>query len=148
LAARRILARDDTRSTIEDNVNSARKKGANKMTVLSMATPLTYQRMYDEYTTSFVSSGRYTISSDRYSSHLLQRAFRDLIELDLVRLKKNHSDGGPLQFEHCDSLSSGNSTLNLPLYINFEMETEIIGLLKAGALNCSTALREWGLKTS
>jgi Cdc6-like AAA superfamily ATPase len=146
LACRRILARDETRTTVEDDVDAARERGAQKKTIISMSTPLTYQRIHDEYTTSFVASGRYTISSDNYPAHLLYRAFIDLIELDLIRLKKDHSNGGPLQFRHCDSLTAGVNMHPLPLYVNVNMELEFLGLLKASALNCSTALREWGLK--
>ena len=146
LAARRILARDDTRSTVELDVDVARRNGAQQRSVLSMVAPLTYHRIHDEYTTSFVASGRYTISSDRYPSHLLYRALADLIELDLIRLKKDHAKGGPLQFAHCGALSTGANLLNLPLLINLNMTDELVGLLKAGALSCSTALREWGLK--
>lgn len=148
LAARRIMSRDDTRSTIEDEVDCARKQGVNKKTMITMASPVTYQRILDEYTTTFVASGRYTISSDRYPPHLLYRALTDLIELNLIRLKKDHSGRGPLQYEHCDSLSSGAIITNLPLHINIDMDEEFLGLLKGGILHCSTALREWGLKIS
>ncbi|KAL7513780.1 hypothetical protein ACHAXN_012940 [Cyclotella atomus] len=148
LAARRINARDDTRSTIEDEVDSARKKGTQKKSLLSVAAPLTYQRIHDEYTTSFVASGRYTTGSDRYPSHLLYRAFIELLELDLIRPKKDHSSGGPSQFEHCGTLSNGANLINLPLYVNLGLEDDFVGLLKANTLNCSTALREWGLKIS
>jgi hypothetical protein len=113
-----------------------------------LAAPLTYQRIHDEYTTSFVASGRYTTSSDRYPSHILRRAFIDLIELDLIRLKKDHSGGGPLQYEHCDALSTGANINHLPVLVNLQMEEEFMGLLKAGVLHCSTALRDWGMKTS
>lgn len=150
LAAQRILARDDTRFAIEDSVDNARKQGShgsNRATV-AMAAPLTYQRIHDEYTTSFVSSGRYTTSSDRYPSHILRRAFIDLIELDLIRLKKDHSRGGPFQYEHCHALSTGANINHFPLLVNLHMEEEFMGLLKAGVLHCSTALREWGMKTS
>jgi hypothetical protein len=147
IAARRINTRDHTRKEIEDEVDSARKRGTQKKSVLSVAAPLTYQRIHDEYTTSFVASGRYT-TSDRYSSHVLFRAFVDLMELDLIRLKKDHSNGGSSQFEHCGSLSSGANLTNLPLFVNSGLDDEFGGLLKASALNCSTALREWGLKIS
>ena len=146
LAARRILARDDTRSRIEHDVEAARRNGITKKTIHTMATPITYQRIHDEYSTSFVASGKYTISSDRYPSHLLYRAFIDLIELDLMRFKREHSKRGSLQFEHCDSLSNGANLINLPLHVNFDMEGEFVGLLKASSLHCSTALREWGLR--
>lgn len=149
LAARRILARDDICET-EDAVINARKTGAggSNKTDTSMAAPLTYQRICDEYTTSFAASGRYTAGSDRYLPHILQRACIDLIELDLIRLKKDHLGGGPLQYEYCDALSKGSNIMTLPLHVNLEMDDEFMPLLKAGVLHCSTALREWGLKIS
>ncbi|KAL3801542.1 hypothetical protein HJC23_000980 [Cyclotella cryptica] len=150
LAAQRILARDDSLYTTEDAVDSFRKQGAHgsSRTIAKFAAPLSYQRIHDEYTTSFVASGRYTTSSDRYPSHILRRAFIDLLELDLIRLKKDHSGGGPLQYEHCDVLSTGATITHLPLLVNLQMEEEFMGLLIAGVLHCSTALREWGMKTS
>ena len=153
LAARRIMARDEARSTVDDdavggrNVNNKNaKNGSKNVSVLSLIAPLTYKRMEDEYTTSFVNSERYTISSDRYPPHVLHRSFMDLMELDLIRLKKEHCGGGALQYESLSSLSTGANITNLPLYVNLEWELEFIGVLKAGLLKCSTSLREWGLK--
>lgn len=139
LAARRIMARDDTRATIEDETVNG---GATVMN----AAPLTYQRIHDEYTTSFVASGRYTISSDRYPSHVLHRACVDLMEMDLIRVRKERLGVGPLQYEHSDVLSAGTDIVNIPLFVHFEWYKEFLGPLKAGLLQCSTALREWGLK--
>ncbi|KAL7458382.1 hypothetical protein ACHAWC_009963 [Mediolabrus comicus] len=149
LAARRIMARDEARSTVDDDVVGGRNgnnKNAKNGSVLSLIAPLTYKRMEDEYTTSFVNSERYTISSDRYPPHVLYRSFMDLMELDLIRLKKEHCGGGALQYESLSSLSTGANITNLPLYVNLEWELEFIGVLKAGLLKCSTSLREWGLK--
>lgn len=147
LAARRIIARDDTRANAEDEVDAARMKGKKGSgTVTTMVAPLTYQRIHDEYTTSFVRSGRYTISSDRYPSHVLHRACVDLIEMDLVRFRKEHSGGGTLQYDHSDILSTGTNIASIPLCVNLEWDVEFMGLLRANLLNCSTALREWGLK--
>ena len=153
LAARRIMARDEARSTVDDDVvggrngnNKNAKNGSKNVSVLSLIAPLTYKRMEDEYTTSFVNSERYTISSDRYPPHVLYRSFMDLMELDLIRLKKEHCGGGALQYESLSSLSTGANITNLPLYVNLEWELDFIGVLKAGLLKCSTSLREWGLK--
>mmetsp|Transcript_26863 Transcript_26863/g.53721 ORF Transcript_26863/g.53721 Transcript_26863/m.53721 type:complete len:210 (+) Transcript_26863:2301-2930(+) len=91
MAARRIMVRDDARSTVDDEAaagGNVNKSGSKNTTVLSLVAPLTYKRIEDEYTTSFVNSERYTISSDRYPPHVLYRSFMDLMELDLIRLKK------------------------------------------------------------
>jgi len=149
LAARRIMARDDARSTVEDEAaagGNINKNGSKNVPVLSLVAPLTYKRIEDEYTTSFVNSERYTISSDRYPPHVLYRSFMDLMELDLIRLKKELCEGGALQYEHLGSLSTGANISNLPLYVNLEWELDFLGVLKAGLLKCSTSLREWGLK--
>jgi hypothetical protein len=149
LAARRIMARDDARSTVDDEAAAGgnnNKNGSKNVTVLSLVAPLTYKRIEDEYTTSFVNSERYTISSDRYPPHVLYRSFMDLMELDLIRLKKEHCEGGALQYEHLGCLSSGTNISHLPLYVNLEWELDFLGVLKAGLLRCSTSLREWGLK--
>ncbi|KAK1743522.1 hypothetical protein QTG54_006143 [Skeletonema marinoi] len=148
MAARRIMARDDARSTVDDEAaagGNSNKNGSKNLTVLSLVAPLTYKRIEDEYTTSFVNSERYTISSDRYPPHVLYRSFMDLMELDLIRLKKEHCEGGALQYEHLGSLSGANIS-NLPLFVNLEWELDFLGVLKAGLLKCSTSLREWGLK--
>ena len=151
LAARRIMARDDVRSTVDDEAAAGggknnNKNGSKNVTALSLVAPLTYKRIEDEYTTSFVNSERYTISSDRYPPHVLYRSFMDLMEMDLIRLKKEHCEGGALQYEHLGSLSTGTNISNLPLYVNLEWELDFLGVLKAGLLKCSTSLREWGLK--
>ena len=148
LAARRIMARDEARSTIDEDAVSGGNQNNNRknLSVLSVVAPLTYKRIEDEYTTSFVNSERYTISSDRYPPHVLYRSFMDLMELDLVRLKKEHCERGALQYEHLGALSTGANITNLPLFVNLEWELDFLGILKAGLLKCSTSLREWGLK--
>jgi hypothetical protein len=147
LAARRIMARDDARSTVDDAAGNGLNQNLPKnATVLSLVAPLTYKRIEDEYTTSFVNSERYTISSDRYPPHVLYRSFMDLMELDLIRLKKERCEGGALQYDHLGCLSFGANITNVPLYVNLEWELEFVGVLKAGLLKCSTSLREWGLK--
>jgi len=148
LAARRIEARDDARANAgEDEIESRRRRGlATNDKTASTSLPLTYKRIEDEYTTSFVASGRYTISSDRYPKHVLYRSFMDLMEMDIIRLKKEICGGGALQYGHNDALSSGSNMSGLPLYVNLDYDLELMPILKAGMLQCSTALREWGLK--
>ncbi|KAL3807460.1 hypothetical protein ACHAXA_002720 [Cyclostephanos tholiformis] len=147
LAARRIEARDDTRTNTEDEIENNRRKGmTGGETNSSMSLPLTYQRIQDEYITSFVASGRFTISSDRYPLNVLYRSCIDLMEVDIIRFKREICCGGAFQYTHNDMLSSGANILNLPLHVNLDWELEFMGALKAGLLHCSTALREWGMK--
>lgn len=148
LAARRIEARDDARANAgEDEIESRRRRGlATNDKTASTSLPLTYKRIEDEYTTSFVASGRYTISSDRYPKHVLYQSFMDLMEMDIIRLKKEICGGGALQYGHNDALFSGSNMSGLPLYVNLDYDLELMPILKAGMLQCSTALREWGLK--
>ena len=133
LAARRIDAREGSAC---DGTNQ------------SESLPLTYQRIQDEYATSFVASNRYTISSDRYPLHVMYRSCTDLMELGAICLKKQICGGGALQYGHNEVLCSGADISNLPLHMNVEWELEFVCLLKAGLLQCSTALREWGMKVS
>ena len=154
LAARRIEARDDTRANSgEDEIEMRRRRGstggsgtATATTTSSTSLPLTYQRIEDEYITSFVASGRYTISSDRYPKHALYRSCMDLMEMDIIRLKKDICGGGALQYGHNDILSSGTNMAGLPLFVNLDYELEFMPAVKANLLHCSTALREWGMK--
>jgi hypothetical protein len=132
LAARRIEARD---GSAEGNKQPK-------------SLPLTYQRIQDEYATSFVASGRYTISSDRYPLHVLHRSCTELMELGIICLKKQMCGGGALQYGHNDVLCCGSDISNLPLHVNVEWDLEFVSILKAGLLQCSTALREWGMKIS
>jgi len=132
LAARRIEARDGS------------AEGSKQPEPL----PLTYQRIQDEYATSFVASGRYTISSDRYPLHVMHRSCTELMELGIICLKKQICGAGALQYGHNEVLCCGSDISNLPLHVNVEWDLEFVSILKAGLLQCSTALREWGMKIS
>jgi hypothetical protein len=70
----------------------------------------------------------------------------DLMEVDIIRFKREICVGGALQYAHNDMLSSGANISNLPLHINLDWELEFMGAIKTGLLHCSTALREWGMK--
>ncbi len=131
LAARRIEAR-------EVSTGDGSKQ--------SESPPLTYQRIQDEFATSFVASGRYTISSDRYPLHALYRSFTELMELGIICLKKQICGGGVLRGHDVPRCGPESSTL--PLQVNLDWDLEFVLFLKAGLFQCSTALREWGLKIS
>ncbi|KAL9188344.1 hypothetical protein ACHAXT_006722 [Thalassiosira profunda] len=146
LAARRVAARDDTRASAEDEVENQRAKQSEGKAATAMLLPLTYRRIQEEYTTSFVASGRYTISSDRYPAHVLYRSCTDLMEMDILRLKKERCRGGVLQYGPNDALAAGTNVSDFPLHVNLDWEIEFMGALKAGLLQCSTALREWGMR--
>ena len=71
---------------------------------------------------SFVASGRYTISSDRYPPHVLHRSCTELMDLDIIRLKKEHCGGGAVQYKHNDAITNGSKMDNLPLAIYQALE--------------------------
>jgi hypothetical protein len=68
------------------------------------------------------------------------------MELDIIRLRKEQCGGGALQYGQNDTLTTGTDITHLPLHVNLDWELEFMGALKAGLLQCSTALREWGQK--
>jgi Cdc6-like AAA superfamily ATPase len=121
LAGRRILSRD------------AREQ--------DMPQPLTFQRMFSDYST-------YKGNSNRYSSRLFRRAFTQLLEMDVFRPSFDHSGGGPLQYEYSGSYTEMDATSlsKLPLHVPFQLEIELTRALKDNWLDCSTALRDWGMK--
>ncbi|KAL7552717.1 hypothetical protein ACHAWF_015949, partial [Thalassiosira exigua] len=148
LSARRISARDDTRASAEDDVESIRRKKLTGEATANLSVPLTYQRIQDEYATSFLASDRYTTGPDRYPPHVLRRSCMDLMETEIIRLRREKVvDGGAQQFGHNEAISLGLDFSHLPLHVNLDWELEFIPVLKAGLLqSCTTALREWGLK--
>jgi hypothetical protein len=124
LSARRVLARDGIR---EDTT-----------------TPLTLDRMLEEYRS-------YKGSSNRYGGHVLSKSFRDLLELSVFQPAADHSGGGPLQYIHDPSnfsLADVNTAGRIPLHLTVDVRRELRKALEKNLLDCSTALREWGRKTN
>jgi hypothetical protein len=123
LSARRVLARDSIR---EDTT-----------------TPLTLDRILEEYRT-------YQGSSNRYGGHVLSKSFQDLVEMNFFRPAADHSGGGPLQYNHDPSNCPVdlNTTGRVPIHLTVDIHRELRKALEKNLLDCSTALREWGRKTN
>jgi len=125
-SARRILTRDDS-------ITSQGK----------IPNPLTLSRLLKDYQS-------YTGSSNRYKRETLLRAFTQLLEMDVFRPSSDHSGAGPLQYGGNRAVYELDShTLkNLPLHFPYSKE-EVTDTMKSdNTFVCSTALRDWGLKTN
>jgi hypothetical protein len=123
LSARRVLARDSIR---EDS-----------------STPLTLDRILEEYRT-------YQGSSNRYGGHVLSKSFQDLVEMNFFRPAADHSGGGPLQYNHDPSNFPAdlNTVGRVPIHLTVDIHRELRKALEKNLLDCSTTLREWGRKTN
>ena len=126
LAAKRVLSRN------------AQKQDS------SIMTPFTYDRIEMEYE-SYKASGL-----DRYGGHVLYRSFCQLMETDLFRPARDHAGGCPLQYYYRgDSNPLGVDPMalrRLPLHMNVDLCKELDVALRNKMLDCTTALRDWGLK--
>jgi len=127
LAAKRILLRDAQKD-------------------LNSCSPLTYERIRNEYE-SYNASGL-----DCYEGHILYQSYCQLMETDLIRPVRDHTGGGLFQYfyeGHNRPVELDSMTLKrLPLYINVDIYEELEQALKRNMLDCSTALRDWGLKVN
>ncbi len=107
--------------------------------------PLTFERILTEYESYFVAQSRST-GPDHYSQHILFRSFRDLLGGFLMPAK-DHSGGGPGQYNfshHCSNVDN-SSLRRIALHVNIDMEGEVVEALKRNHLDCTSALRDWGL---
>jgi len=122
LAARRIL----TRETIKDAID---------------APPLTLQRIWKEYQTTFSKNTTAITPAVEMAGH-------DLIYMGLLQPSMTHSGGGPLQYQGKAFIASLDnfSLARLPLHLPLETQQELGQALKMGVLNGATALLEWGKK--
>ena len=107
--------------------------------------PLTFERILKEYESYFVAQSRST-GPDHYSQHTLFRSFCDLIGGFLMPAR-DHSGGGPGQynFGHHFSNIENSSLSHMPLHVNLDLEGELGESLKRNLLDCTSALRDWGL---
>eukprot|EP00977_Amphora_coffeiformis_P008632 scaffold1953_cov176-Amphora_coffeaeformis.AAC.50 len=121
-AARRILVRDSHR---ENTV------------------PLTLDRLLEEYKS-------YKGSSNRYSRGILWVCFRDLLATGLIRPGGDHNGTAPLQYNMDGSFLdlSAPTAGKLPLHLNLDIHRELQKAIAQKLLDCSTALQEWGKKTT
>lgn len=126
---------------------------------------ITLQCILDEYQNKFIYQ-RLTIR--KFSRDILVHSFIHLLESDLIQVispphsygsstKQNNPTMLPMIFSPSSQKMQNNnvSALHLctsegiekaSLICTLDMAREIHVLLKAGMLDCSTALREWGLK--
>mmetsp|Transcript_29028 Transcript_29028/g.42802 ORF Transcript_29028/g.42802 Transcript_29028/m.42802 type:complete len:225 (+) Transcript_29028:987-1661(+) len=132
LSARRIQLRDALKNEEERGFSYA---------------PLTYERIAREYETSFVAVGR-SSGPDRYEPHVLRRAFSHLLECDVMRPEVDHTGKGPRQyfFAHEYSLLNDMTLVKMPLHVTLDLDREVGEALRRRLLDCSSALREWGMK--
>jgi uncharacterized membrane protein YgcG len=126
LAAKRILTRDVQYST-----------------TTTLPPPLTFQRLWQEYNTT------YRGNTNRYDRSLVYKAFQDLLAMGLLRPAMDHSGTVPLQYDYHGEFSSlpPSSLALLPLHFNIDIYREMQKAVDGNILDCPAALREWGKKT-
>jgi Origin recognition complex (ORC) subunit 4 C-terminus len=126
LAAKRILTRDVQYST-----------------TATFPSPLTFQRLWQEYNTT------YRGNTNRYGRSLVYKAFHDLLSMGLLRPAMDHTGTVPLQYDYHGELSSlsPSSLTMLPLHFNIDIYREMQKAMDGNLLDCPAALREWGKKT-
>ena len=131
LAARRILARD-----------TQQKKDA-------AVIQLTLERILNEYNTA-IQKG--SLLSNRYSFAQMWRAFQELLAIGLFRPAADSGGKLAFQYMHIDSIYQDidmNTILTrMPLHMTVDAHREVKVALEQNTMHCSTALREWGLKTN
>jgi len=133
LAARRILHRDTG------------KTGAHHQQDAAPEAQLNLFRMLHEYRAFYKSS--------RYTEAVLRRAFADLLETGLFRPALDHTGSGPFQYQFRDyetlfSYTNTDTVERMPLHLVLDIHREVKRAIDDNALNCSTALREWGRHTN
>jgi hypothetical protein len=123
LAARRILVREAHREQ-------------------AVASPLTIQRMLNEYESSF------RRGAQRKES--LIPAARTLLERGIFTPSMDHSGGGPIQYHASLVYKTLDpySLVRLPLHLPIDIDRELDTAISRNLLECSTALREWGRKVN
>ena len=164
LAARRISARDASRSGAVDGADAAtraargeqgRRGGrdggaASASGRADVSVPITYERIEDEYLTSFVRSGRYTVGSDGFPPHVLRSAFANLAERDLIRFRRDGTSSGSYRrmvaAESSSASSAGDPIRTMPLVFLVDHEAQLAESVRDGTVRISTSLREWGLR--
>jgi len=159
LASRRILLRDTTTSQKHqhhprdtNNINNTHRTKTSTNGDLHQAPVLTLDRILGEYASS------YRATASRYSPLWLRKGCHELITCGLLRPAPDHGGGGPWQYNHplsyqlADENNNNGSTAStrsakLPLQLTVDFHREIKQALESNVLTCSTALRQWGLKS-
>jgi hypothetical protein len=128
LSAKRIISRD----------------GQNEVSMK----PLTFERILNEYESYFIAQSKAT-GPDKYSQHIFFRSFCDLLGGFFIPAK-DHTGGGPLQYYYGSSYTTEKKlTLQrIPLHVNVDLEGELGEALKRNMLDCTSALRDWGIAST
>jgi hypothetical protein len=131
LAAKRILTRDTQRKSDTPAIR------------------LTLERILNEYNTA-IQKG--SLLSNRYSSSQLWKAFQELVGMGLFRPAADTGGKLPFQYMHLDSMyqdmDRNTFVTRMPLHMTVDVHREVKVALEQNIIQCSTALREWGLKTN
>jgi len=131
LSARRILCRD----AAEDS---------------SAPKPLTFGRIKREFETFYRGNVGSGLTTNLYEGNLLHFAFLHLMETGLICPAVDHTGGGPLQYylhhTRTHAAMEPMALAKMPLHVLVDINSELGVLLKDKMLDCSTALREWGMR--
>ena len=87
--------------------------------------------------------------TNRYSQHVLSRAFLDMLDIGILRPAMDHSGEGPFQYDYYKTRYANldcHSLGRMPLHLTFDLHREILKALESNILQASTALLEWGKK--
>jgi len=130
LSARRILVR----SASSDKEEISYSKNLSQVT---------FQHIQNEYE-SFVKKH----STIKYSTSILYNAFCSLLEFGVIHSISDHagSKSNFSQFDYSRSRERQRDFRNISVDIDALLDKEIDIVLKYGWLDCSTGLRDWGMK--
>lgn len=127
LAAKRILTRDAQHDEV--------------------TTPLTLERLFREYQTSYRGLNKYTPAA-------LHNAASSLLRVGLLRPGVQHGGSAALEYTQWSVCADITVLERVPLQATFDIHRELGAILQqdqqknSQRLTCSTALREWGSKTN
>ena len=148
LTANNITKNNDGKVSLNSNNRHMKKKQ-----------PLiTFHQVSEEYINTFAKK-----HPKHFSSRSLLQAFLHLLDTDLIRpaldchgvLGVNSSRaqsipyGGALQYKYSSKWTTCPNIVlveKMPIHVTIEMEREFDSALKGGWLDCSTVLKDWGLK--
>jgi hypothetical protein len=133
LAAKRILMRD------------------NQQEEYNFSKPLSFKRIHKEYEGFFLMQGKST-GPDRFDEHVFFKSFCGLIDCGLIRPVKDHTGGGPFQFNFSSSYFTvgieASILKQIPIHVNLDLDSELCEALKTNLLDCTTAIRDWAMKNN
>ena len=106
---------------------------------------MTFERILNEYESNFIAQSK-SSGPDNYSQHILFRSFCDLLS-GFLKPVKDHTGGGPMQYQYGQNytIEKKLSLQKVSLHLNIDLEGELGEALKKNLLDCTSALRDWGL---